>query len=94
MGDAASRGDLARVRDHAPAARLLDPSAHDVFRVTDSDRVRLDARTVIDCDGLCLVLADPDDGWWMGQLDRSGGSIVCWGTYAEADDLATALAAL
>lgn len=86
--------DLARVREQLPAARLLDPSAHDVFRVTGDEHVRLDARTIIDCDGLCLVLADPDDGWWMGQLDRSGESIVCWGTYAEADDLATALAAL
>lgn len=87
--------DVARIREHVPGARLVDPSTQAVFSVVDGEeRVPLEASTIIDCDGLFLVLADPDHGWWMGEQDRAGGSIICWGTYAAADDLGAALAAL
>lgn len=45
--------------------------------------------------GLCLCLVPEDDGtswWWMGQLDKSDGSIVCWSPYS--DDLGDAIPAL
>lgn len=87
--------DLARIREHVPGSQLLDPSKFDVLWVVDVDKFQpLEARTVIDCGGLCLVLADPEEGWWMGQLDRSRGAIVCWGIYGPHDDLGAALAAV
>lgn len=90
-----ARWDVARIRQQVPGARLIDPSEHAVVAVLGAgEHVRLEASTIIECDGLFLVLADPDDGWWMGEVDRSDGSIVCWGTYADADDLGAALAAL
>ncbi len=67
--------DLARIREHVPGARLLDASEHDVLWVVDvGEHLSLEARTVIDCGGLYLVLADPDDGWWMGQSPTSAAS--------------------
>lgn len=72
--------DLARTREHVPGARPLDPSAHDVLWVSGIDQYRrLEAPTLIDCEGLYLILAEPEHGWWTGQLDHSSGSIVCWG---------------
>ncbi len=86
--------DLARIRRLVPEAELLEPTDHDVFFDEGGDYVPLDAGTIIDCGGQCLVLADPEDGWWMGLRDSVDGSIVCGGTYANASDLERAIAAL
>ena len=83
--------DLARIRRLVAEAELLEPTDHDVFFDEGGDYVPLDAGTII---GQCLVLADPEDGWWMGLRDPVDGSIVCWVTYANASDLERAIAAL
>jgi hypothetical protein len=55
------------------------------------DRERLVAETVISFHGLCLVRAEDDDDWYMGQLEPDG-SLTCWASYGA--DLAEAIGAL
>ena len=89
---------LDRVRSMEPSAELLDPSAHYVAadqRPTVTELEVLSPSVILSFAGLCLCLVPDDDGaswWWMGQLDGSDGSIVCWSPYSE--DLGDAIRAL
>ena len=89
---------LDRVRSMEPRAELLDPSAHYVVadqRPTVTELEVLSPSVILSFAGLCLSLVPGDDGtswWWMGQLDKSDGSIVCWSRYS--DDLGDAIRAL
>jgi hypothetical protein len=89
---------LARVRSMEPHAELLDPHAHHVVADQRPTRTELEVLTpsaILSFSGLCLCRVPDDDGtswWWMGQLDESDGSIVCWSPYS--DDLGDAIRAL
>lgn len=81
---------LERVRTIEPSVELLDPSAHYVAADQRPTLTNLDelAPIVILCfSGLCLCLVQEDSNepeWWMGQLDESDGSIVCWSSYGSS----------
>jgi hypothetical protein len=79
------------VRAVVPGAELLDPKDHyvvaDVPRTDDYEV--LEARVIINLEGYCLVQSSNETSWWMGHLDATDGSIVCWGRYGE--DLADAI---
>lgn len=89
---------LARVREIEPSAELLDPADHHVVadeRPASRDYQVLRASAILSFSGLCLCLVsapgEPDE-WWMGQLDSSDGSIVCWSDYGP--DLEAAIRGL
>ncbi len=81
-----------------PSAELLDPSVHYVVADQSPTMTELEVLSptvILSFVGLCLCLVPADDGtswWWMGQLDKSDGSIVCWSPYS--DDLGDAIRAL
>lgn len=89
---------LSRVRSLEPSAELLDPNTHYVVadqRPTSTNLDVLMPTAILSFSGLCLCLVHEDDGepeWWMGQLEESDGSIVCWSSYGSA--LADAIGAL
>jgi hypothetical protein len=82
---------IAGVREVIPAAELLDPAEH--FVVADlpgtNDYEVLDAQVIIRFGTYCLLRSSGETSWWMGQLDRTDRSIVCWAQYG--DDLAYAI---
>lgn len=81
-----------------PSAELLDPDAHFVAadeRPVGSELEALHPTVILGFSGLCLCLVPETDGslqWWMGNIDASDGSIVCWSTYGC--DLGEAIRAL
>lgn len=67
-----------------PRAEQLDPSCHNIFVSDGDDYEQLPAATcILSFTGLCLVRVEGDDNWWMGDLDESDGSIVCWNPYGS-----------
>jgi hypothetical protein len=85
--------DLARVRAMWPGAELLPPDAHPVYwSKGPHQRDELKAQLILNFGGMCLVRALGDPAWWMGQLNQSDGSIVCWSQYGT--DLERAIQAL
>jgi hypothetical protein len=38
---------------------------------------------IISFAGQCLLRSSGDPSWWMGEVDKTDGSIVCWGRYGE-----------
>lgn len=91
---------LERVRGLEPGAEMLDPSAHFVVSShtgQEPDYEVLQPTAILTFDGLCLCLVPEPDGsswWWMGQLDITDGSITCWSTYSEGNDLEHAIRSL
>ena len=85
--------DLERIRRLEPSAVLLDTDTHTIFVGDGQDYEELPRPTcIISFSGLCLVRVEGDEDWWMGQLDDSDGSIVCWNPYGT--DLEEAIRAL
>ena len=85
--------DLKRIQALEPSAELLDVAAHAIFVGDGQDYEELPRATcIISFGGLCLVRVEGDEDWWMGQLDESDGSIVCWNPYGT--DLEEAIRAL
>ncbi|MFF1906934.1 hypothetical protein [Kitasatospora sp. NPDC058218] len=56
-----------------------------------ADYEALPPEVIIDFQGLCLVRAEGDDDWYMGQVD-SDGSVICWSSYGS--DLGDAILGL
>jgi hypothetical protein len=56
------------------------------------DYVVLTPTAILDCGDLCLVRVSDTGDWYMGQLDESDGSIICWACYG--DDLERAIEGL
>lgn len=82
-----------RVRVLEPRVELLNPADHDIFVADGNDREQLPPATcILSFEGLCLVRVEGDDDWWMGDLDESDGSIVCWSPYGP--DLERAIRSL
>jgi hypothetical protein len=83
-----------QIREFIPEAELLDPAAHFVvsYNPLTRDYEVLDAEVIIHLGGYCLLQSPGETSWWMGQLDKTDGSIVCWGQYG--DELADAIWAL
>lgn len=82
---------IEQIREFIPDAELLDPTAHFVvsYNPVARDYAGLDAEVIIHLGGYCLLRTAGETSWWMGQLDKADGSIVCWGQYG--DDLADAI---
>lgn len=84
-----------RVRALEPGATWLSPEGRYVVadpRPGADNYEELKPETILSFGGLCLCLVREPDGvgyWWMGQLDESDGSIVCWSPYS--DDLGEAI---
>jgi hypothetical protein len=55
-----------------------------------TDYCVLQPEVIISFHGLCLVKEEED--WYMGQLDETDGSIICWATYGT--DLGEAIQGL
>jgi len=89
---------LARMRSMEPNAELVDPDDLHVVADQRPTKAELEALTppvILSFSGLSLCRVQEDDGtswWWMGQLNESDGSIVCWSPYS--DDLGDAIRAL
>jgi hypothetical protein len=82
--------DLARLRRLEPSAELLSPAEHYTVWV-DKNFVyqELHPDVIISFAGQCLLRSSGDPSWWMGEVDKTDGSIVCWGQYG--DDLEEAI---
>ena len=70
--------------------RLLDRRTKVTFDAP-SGPTEIQPVTIIDVDGLVLVLDEARGEWLMGQ-QCADGSIVCWGSYG--DDLGDAIRGL
>lgn len=73
-------------------ANFLLPSEVNVFynhinsNVNDENAVPIEAKTIIDFSGLCLIEEIGCEGeWQMGQIDDNG-NIYCWGSYGTIKD--------
>ena len=85
--------DLARIRRLEPSAELLNPAEHyTVWVDKNSVYQELQPDVIISFAGQCLLRSFGDPSWWMGEVDKTDGSIVCWGQYGE--DLEQAIRAL
>mgnify|MGYP000182782840 CR=1 FL=1 len=72
-------------------AEFLNPSDVHVFcecvksENGQKEIVAIEAKTVINFEGLCLVEeAGYEDNWLMGQMNK--GKIICWGNYGTLKD--------
>lgn len=70
-------------------AKFLVPGEVNVFcdyfnpNGNGEDAIPIEAKTIIDFSGLCLVEEVGCEGQWqMGQIDENG-SIYCWGSYGN-----------
>ena len=70
-------------------AKFLAPGEVSVFCICHNSNgngeraIPLEAKTIIDFSGLCLVEEVGCEGQWqMGQIDENG-SIYCWGSYSN-----------
>jgi len=70
-------------------AKFLRPYEVNVFgnclnsNANSEDAVPIEAKTIIDFSGLCLVEESGYEGeWQMGQMDDNG-NIYCWGSYGS-----------
>lgn len=70
-------------------AKFLAPGEVNVFcnchnsNGNGEDAIPIEAKTIIDFSGLCLVEEVGCEGQWqMGQIDENG-SIYCWGSYGS-----------
>ncbi len=86
--------DIVRATSIEPSAEMLDPKRHSVFTEVGSrrDLEQLEADCILSFSGHCLVKVAPDGDWYMGNLDTTDGSIVCWGSYGH--DLERAIRSL
>lgn len=61
------------------------------FESNETKKNKIEVKTIIYFDGLCLVEEIGDEGdWQMGQVDSSG-NIYCWGCYGEIKEAIRAL---
>jgi hypothetical protein len=73
--------------------RTARPAPHSFgSRDTTWDLEEMEPECIISFSGLCLVRVKGDDGWYMGELDKQDGFIVCWGSYGP--DLERAIGSL
>jgi hypothetical protein len=65
-------------------AELLDPAEHYVVWVGKNfEYQEIQPEVIISFRGQCLLRQSGDLSWWMGEVDKADGSIVCWGQYGE-----------
>ena len=84
--------DLQRIRAMEPLSELLIASEHHVYYQQGQELETLKPACIISFSGLCLVRPIDEADWYMGDLDTTDGSIVCWASYGS--DLAEAIRAL
>jgi hypothetical protein len=84
---------LERLHERLPSAQVLDPTSH--YLVADDATggyMELAVAVLVQTDDtdrpLCLALEAGTDDWFMGMLDPSDGSVVCWGRVAHNLDAA------
>ncbi|MCX7746210.1 MAG: hypothetical protein N2645_04870 [Clostridia bacterium] len=91
MGEPDSPLTIEWVRDFSfcSDAKFLNPRLVKVFYdSSDSSKQEsfmqtIEARTIIDFSGLCLIEEiDNEDNWLMGQIEEDG-NIYCWGYYGS-----------
>lgn len=88
MGEPDSPLAIEWIRDFSfcKDAKFLIPSEINVFynsNANGENAVPIEAKTIIDFSGLCLVEEIGYEGeWQMGQMDGNG-SIYCWGSYGS-----------
>lgn len=88
MGEPNSPLAIEWIRDFSfcKDAKFLIPSEINVFcnsNANGENAVPIEAKTIIDFSGLCLVEEIGYEGeWQMGQMDDNG-SLYCWGSYGN-----------
>lgn len=91
MGEPDSPLSIEWIRDFSfcKDAKFLLPNEVNVFcnclnsNANSEDVVPIEAKTIIDFSGLCLVEEIGYEGeWQMGQMDDNG-NIYCWGSYGS-----------
>lgn len=86
MGEPDSSLSIEWIRDFlfCKDAKFLSPDEICVFcECINSDAILINAKTIIDFLGLCLVEEFGFAGeWQMGQIDDNG-RIYCWGNYGS-----------
>lgn len=84
MGEPDSPLSIEWIRDFSfcQDAKFLVPGEVNVFcNVNGQSAVAIEAKTIINFSGVCLVEEVGCEGQWqMGQIDENG-SIYCWGSY-------------